>query len=137
MEIRTLDSRGVRSFIGRCRRTQRRAVERCLRHAAPTAVLPDEESPQDPGSTPGGFGASDHASLTLGLAPDRAQSLRHALAAHARGVRPAAGELQALLHEASVSARARGITAERLLVEFKLLWYALPEVRALRPPHQT
>ena len=100
-------------------------------------MLPDEESPHDPGTAPGGFGATDHASLTLGLAPDRARALRDALAAHARGVRPAASELQALLHEASANARARGIPAERLLVEFKLLWYALPEVRALRPPHQT
>jgi hypothetical protein len=100
-------------------------------------VLPDEESPHDPGTPPGGFGTSDHASLTLGLDPERAHALRRALAAHARGVRPAASELQALLHEASASARARGITAERLLVEFKLLWYALPEVRAQRPPLQT
>ena len=108
-----------------------------FRHAAPTAVLPDEEPPYDPGVQPGASGASGHPHLTLGLAPDRAQLLRDALAAHARGGRPAAHELQDILHEASASARARGITAERLLVEFKLLWYALPEVRALRPPAQT
>lgn len=100
-------------------------------------MLPDEEPPYDPGTQPGGPGASDHQSLTLGLGPGRAHALRAALAAHARGHRPAEHELQELLHEASANARARGITAERLLVEFKLLWYALPEVRALRPPQQT
>ena len=100
-------------------------------------MLPDEQPPHDPGTQPGGSGASVHESLTLGLAPSRAQALRAALSAHARGSHPAASELQDLLHEASASARARGITAERLLVEFKLLWYALPEVRALRPPQQT
>ena len=100
-------------------------------------MLPDEQPPHDPGAQPGGFGASGHQSLTLGLAPARAQALRAALVAHARGSHPAAHELQDLLHEASANARARGITAERLLVDFKLLWYALPEVRALRPPQQT
>jgi hypothetical protein len=51
-------------------------------------------------------------------------------------VRPAAADLHALLREASALARQRGTSAERLLVEFKLLWYALPEVRALRPLQQ-
>ena len=136
--MQTLDRLGEGTFIGCARRdaVHRIPVAR-FRHAAPTAVLPDEESPHDPGASPGGSGASDHQSLTLGLAPGRAQALREALAAHARGNHPAASELQDLLHEASASARARGITAERLLVEFKLLWYALPEVRALRPPQQT
>jgi hypothetical protein len=74
--------------------------------------------------------------LTLGLAPERLRALREALGAHAQGVRPPAAELQGLLREASEMARQRGITAERLLVEFKLLWYALPEVRTLRAPQQ-
>ena len=99
-------------------------------------MLPDEEPPHDPGPAPGAAGATGAASLTLGLAPERAQALRQALADHARGVRPAVSELQSLLREASANARTRGITAERLLVEFKLLWYALPEVRALWPPQQ-
>ena len=100
-------------------------------------MLPDEEPPYDPGDTPSGsHGAPDAAPLALGLAPERASALRQALAAHARGVRPPAAELRALLRETSEAARRRGITAERLLVEFKLLWYALPEVRALRPPQQ-
>ena len=99
-------------------------------------MLPDEDTPHDPGPAPGAAGATSAASLTLGLDPARAHLLRQALADHSRGGRPAVGELQSLLHEASANARTRGITAERLLVEFKLLWYALPEVRALRPPHQ-
>lgn len=99
-------------------------------------MLPDEEPPHDPGTTPGSSGASSAPTLTLGLTPARAEALREALAEHARGHHPAAAELQALLHEASATARARGIPAERLLVEFKLLWYALPEVKALRPLQQ-
>lgn len=109
-----------------------------FRHAAPTAVLPDEEPPYESGAVvPEGQGAPSAPVLTLGLAPDRARALREALAAHARGEGPRAAELQRLLREASESARRSGIPAERLLVEFKLLWYALPEVRALRPPQQS
>jgi hypothetical protein len=100
-------------------------------------VLPDEEPPYDPGPTPGNTASSASPPLTLGLTPDRAGALRTALADHARGQRPPADELQALLREASAAARTRGVTAERLLVEFKVLWYALPEVRALRPSQQS
>ena len=101
-------------------------------------MLPDEEPPFTPGdASPGHPGPSSEPALTLGLPPGRIAALRTALAEHARGRRPAAEELQALLHEASATARDRGITAERLLVEFKLLWYGLPEVRTLRPPQQT
>lgn len=96
-------------------------------------MLPDEEPPFPPdepraGSTP--------APLTLGLSSDDLEALRQALGAHARGVRPPAAPLQRLLRQASDSARAHGHTAERLLVDFKLVWYALPEVRALRPAQQ-
>ena len=111
--------------------------QRTFQHAAPTAVLPDEEPPYAAGSpTPSSEGSPDTSPLTLGLAPERVRALREALAAHARGVRPPAAELQALLRDASAAAHQRGIPAERLLVEFKLLWYALPEVRALRGPQQ-
>ena len=99
-------------------------------------MLPDEEPPHDPGAPPGVSATPATPARTLGLPPDRAQALRQALVAHAAGRHPAAEELQALLREASAAARANGVTAERLLVEFKLLWYALPEVRNLRPPQQ-
>ena len=115
----------------------RRHSPHAEQHAVPTAVLPDEEPPYDPGPTPGPPDASPAPLLTLGLPPARAAALREALSEHVRGGHPPAEELQALLQEASASARARGIPAERLLVEFKLLWYALPEVRALRPPLQS
>jgi hypothetical protein len=117
----------------------RRTRQRTFQHAAPTAVLPDEEPPYAAGdATPqSGEAVTDASPLTLGLAAERVRALREALAAHARGVRPPAAELQALLRDASAAAHHRGIPAERLLVEFKLLWYALPEVRALRGPQQS
>jgi hypothetical protein len=101
-------------------------------------VLADEEPPFTPDASPSGSsGSPTEPTLTLGLPPVRLQALRVALAEHARGHRPPGAELQGLLREASDNARRRGITAERLLVEFKLVWYALPEVRALRPPQQS
>lgn len=97
-------------------------------------MLPDEEPPTPP--TAGSDYSTGDAPLTLGLSPARVQELRAALGAHARGQRPPSAALQALLREASDAARMRGLAAERLLVDFKLLWYALPEVRVLRPAQQ-
>ena len=63
-------------------------------------------------------------------------ALRAALAGHARG-EPISEALCDALRLVSRDARVHGITAERLLIDFKLLWYALPEVRTLRPQQQS
>lgn len=97
-------------------------------------MLPDEEPPAPP--TAGTDHSIGDAPLTLGLSPARVLELRAALGGHARGQRPPGAALRALLREASHAARTRGLPAERLLVDFKLLWYALPEVRVLRPAQQ-
>jgi hypothetical protein len=84
--------------------------------------------------------AFDDASLLtpLGLSAATVAALRSALVDRARGVPPEEPDaLRDALRRAGEEARARGVTAERLLIDFKLLWYSLPEVRAQRQGQQS
>lgn len=99
--------------------------------------LPDELPSQDSHhAAPGASSAAPGDGTALGLSPERVDALRHALGSWARGEEPPPGALRDLLCAMSVGARADGIPAERLLVEFKRLWYALPDVRQQRAPQQ-
>lgn len=103
------------------------AAHRSLR--APRAhVLPEEPPPPPGADVPGDAYATGDARPL--------DTLRTALAGHARG-EPVSDAMCDALRAVSRDARARGITAERLLIDFKLLWYALPEVRTLRPQQQS
>ena len=63
-------------------------------------------------------------------------AVRTVLAGHVRG-EPVGDALRTALREVSHEARRRGVTAERVVIEFKLLWHALPEVRTMRPQQQS
>lgn len=106
-------------------------------------MLPDEPPPSSDGDTPhgstsdGGPAARSSAPIGGALSDERTAALRTAFAAHARGDGLPPEALRDLLRDTGAEARARGLTAERLLVEFKLLWYAIPEVRALQSRRQS
>ena len=70
------------------------------------------------------------------LSPESAVALRDAFRQHLAHRSPsAADEVSAALGRVCVEARREQIPAERLLVAFKSIWSALPEVRQM-PPHQ-
>ena len=97
--------------------------------ALPAPVLPEEPPHQSGDDSPSDRPAD-------GGTPAPMDALRAALAGHARG-EPISNALSDALRKVSRDARVRGITAERLLIDFKLLWYALPEVRTQRPQQQS
>lgn len=98
-------------------------------------VLPEE--PPEYGTADPPAGASEPTARASGLPSAHVAALRAEVGAWVRAPQPAPAGLRRLLRDLSAEARANGVTAERLLVEFKLLWYALPEVRALRGQQQS
>lgn len=70
------------------------------------------------------------------LSPESVLALREAFRRHLSGPSDdAAVEVSAALSQVCSEARREQIPAERLLVAFKGIWSALPEVRQM-PPHQ-
>ncbi len=70
------------------------------------------------------------------LSPESTVALREAFRRHlADPSAPAAADVTAALGRVCNEARRERIPAERLLVAFKGIWSALPEVRQM-PPHQ-
>lgn len=105
------------------------------RPPAPPALPRASVLPEEPPHTPDQPASPDTPSPDGGTRAPM-DALRAALAGHARG-EPISDALVESLRRVSRDARTRGITAERLLIDFKLLWYALPEVRTLRQQQQS
>ncbi len=77
--------------------------------------------------------AFDRTPSSPGLAPETVTALREALSASVlRGGLPP--DLTPLLRGAADEARAKGISAERLLVFLKDIWNSLPEVASAPSP---
>ena len=93
-------------------------------------MLPDEPPNRSGDDAP----ASPTPSADRPSAPMLA--LRVALAGHARG-EAVSDALREALREVSRDSRRRGVMAEHVLIEFKLMWYALPEVRTMHPQQQS